>query len=644
MTSGAARLGASGDGATSAGAEVAALNGDVVTATVAPTDILNMTAAEWAVHVAKLGAAFDDAKQVLSAKRMLEDADAPRAPEREKVELDPETASAWAVLQAGRGDSDDVAGHLVAVPSWVATEERTGRGKAAAAQETIDRAGDALNAERFLDEHGDGVRYAPEMSRWFVWNDSWWTEDRLELVQEKAKETIDGLRAWVGEARSPEEFKRRAKHYADSTRSGRRDGLLTTARTDRAIAVSVAQLDRHPHLLACRNGTINLRTGELKPADPAHLITRGVDLDYDPDAFSETWQGFLETIMDGNTEMIAYLQSLSGYAITGEVGEHLLPDFYGTGANGKSTFVTAVTGVVGEHAAIAPEGLLIEQKHEQHPERLAMLRGRRLVVSLELEAKSTLAEGLVKQLTGGDRISARYLYGQRFDFEPTHTVVLVTNHLPKVRGTDEAIWRRLRVVPFTVTIPANDRIPGFGTLLAEVHGQAILSWLVQGAGRYYREGLVEAEQVRRASFDYRQREDVLAQFLAQCTLEIAGRTKVKALRLAWVDWAKSNGVPVGRDQDFTQQLEAHGLELESYQGARFACRVGLLVKNPGHDDLVTPRDPSAGNSSHPPTREEVGGRGLTRPHEADETAVQPPFADDELEQLERLFANDEELI
>jgi putative DNA primase/helicase len=491
--------------------------------------------------------------------------------------------------------------------------------------EEIDEAGDHLNAARFLQEHGHKVRWSPEMGRWFVWNGSWWEEDRLELAQQLATETIAGLRSWVGEAKSDSEFKTRTRHYDASTRSGRRDGLLAIARTDRSLVVAVEQLDRAPHLLACLNGVVDLRTGELSPAAADQLITRGVALDYDPEARSATWDQYLDTVFAGNADTISYLQTLMGYAVTGEVGEHLLPDFYGTGANGKSTLITAITEVLREHAAIAPEGLLVEQRHEQHPERLAMLRGRRLVVSLELERRAVLAEGLVKSITGGDRISARFLYGQRFDFQPVHTVVLVTNHLPRVRGTDEAIWRRLRVVPFAVTIPPEDRIPDFGKLLAELHGQAILAWLVAGAVDYYRHGLQEAEQVRQATFDYRQHEDVVARFLDECTIQITGRTKVKSLREAWVDWAKTAGTPIGRDQDFTDQLEAHGVELTTYQGARFASRVGLLSKSPGGGDLVTPRDPSAGNSPRTRAEQKVAGYGLTRPHEIDETAGQLPF-------------------
>jgi putative DNA primase/helicase len=481
--------------------------------------------------------------------------------------------------------------------------------------EIIAVAGDHLNADRFLAEHGDRVRYSPELGRWLVWNGAWWQEDRLEAVHDLAGQTIDRLRSWVGEARTDAEFKRRTKHYNESTRSGRRDGMLAMARCRRSVVVSVAQLDRHRHLLACRNGTVDLRTGELLEADPAHLITRGVAVDHVPDTTSTEWSDFLNTIFNNNTEMIDYARRLMGYSITGEVGEHLLPIFNGTGANGKTQFITAIMAPLAEHAAMAPEGLLVEAKHEQHPERLATLRGKRLIVSSELEHRAVLAESLVKSITGGDRISARHLYGQRFDFEPSHTVVLVTNHAPKVHGTDEAIWRRLRMVPFTVTIPAGDRIPDYGRILAEQHGEAIVAWLVAGAVEWYRDGLGEAEPVRQATFDYRKREDVFQHYLEECTITISGRTKVKDLQAVWREWAKASGVSVGRNQDFADWLEAHGIELETYQGARFARGLGILSKSPGSDDPVRTREDSSGNSAHTYTREEVYGREVTSPHE-----------------------------
>ena len=468
--------------------------------------------------------------------------------------------------------------------------------------EGVDVAGDHLNAERFLGEHGENVRYAPELGRWFVWGGSWWGEDQLDAVHDLARQTIDGLRTWVGEAVSESDLKRRAKHYSDSARAGRLDGMLTIARSPRAIVASVARLDGHPHLLACRNGTVDLRTGELLPAEREHLITRGVDVNYDPEATSPEWLAFLTTIFNGDVEMIAYVRRLLGYSLTGEVGEHIMPTFYGKGANGKSQLLAAVMAVAGDHAAVAPEGLLVESKHEQHPERLAMLHGRRLVVSSELENRAVLAESLVKQLSGGDRISARYLYGPRFDFTPSHTLILVTNHLPRVRGTDEAIWRRLRVVPFTVTIPPADRIPDYGRLLSDLHGQAILTWLVNGAVDWYRTGLGDAEQVRQATLDYRAHEDMFGHFLEERTVEIRGRTAVKDLRAVWVDWARAANVGVGRDQDFVDWLIAHGIEVDRGRTS-FARRVGLLG-NPGPEqEDCTPRHPSPHNF---PLRERMG--------------------------------------
>lgn len=485
----------------------------------------------------------------------------------------------------------------------------------------VHAAGDHLNAERFLDEHGADVRYSPELARWFVWNGSWWDEDRLELTQELARATIDGLRSWVSDAPTGEMWKQRSRHYEQSTRSGRRDGLLAIARTDRKVAVAVDELDRHAHLLACRNGTVNLRSGELELADRSLLLTRGLTVDYRQEARSDAWDAFLSRTFAGNRDTIGYVRRLMGYAVTGEVAEHVLPIFYGTGANAKSTIITAFTTLLGQHASVAPEGLLTETKHEQHPERLAALRGRRLVVSSELERRATLAEGLIKSITGGDRISARFLYGQRFDFLPTHTIVLVTNHMPRVRGTDEAIWRRLRMVPFTTTIPPADRIPDYGQRLATEHGEAILAWLVAGAVDWYAGGLVEAEQVRRATLEYRKREDVFSRFLEERTTAIDGRTRIKHLRESWKAWARNAGAGVGRDQDFTEWLQVRGHAVETYQGAKFVCGVGIIA---GDDDPVRPREASPETSPSAHAR----GKSPARPHEVSPNPDQSLFGDD----------------
>ncbi len=352
-----------------------------------------------------------------------------------------------------------------------------------------DVAGDHLNCQRFLTTNGDKVRYSPELGRWYTWNGSWWAEDRLNRVQEMAAASVDQLREWVAEADGADEFKRRSAHYTASARAGRRDALLSLVSTDPDVVVAVEQLDAHPMLLACRNGTIDLETGELRPARPGDLLTRGVDVEHDPTADPSEWVKFITTIFGGDAGLVEFMQRLLGYCITGMVKEHVLPVLQGAGANGKSVLVGVMQDTLGDNAMTAPEGLVIRHDHDPHPERIAALRGRRLVVSNELEEKAQLAEQTVKQLTGGDTLSARELYGRRFNFQPTHKVLLVTNHKPKVKGTDHAIWRRIRLVPFNVIIPVDQQDADLRRRLVDDHGPAVLSWLVQGARIWHAEGL-----------------------------------------------------------------------------------------------------------------------------------------------------------
>jgi putative DNA primase/helicase len=226
----------------------------------------------------------------------------------------------------------------------------------------------------------------------------------------------------------------------------------------------------------------------------------------------------------------------------------------------------------------APEGLAVAQAHEQHPERIAVLRGRRLVVSSELEASAVLAEAAVKVLTGGDTLSARQLYGQRFTFRPTHKVVLVTNHKPKVVGTDLAIWRRLRLVPFAVTMAPEEQDPDLRRRLAEDHGSAVLAWLVAGARNWNAEGLGSAAAVETATADYRSSQDTFGTWLAECTVVIPrARTKIGDLWASWREWCEQVGERPGRKQDLRSALDGHSVVVETYQGAKYAVGLGIVV-------------------------------------------------------------------
>jgi putative DNA primase/helicase len=471
--------------------------------------------------------------------------------------------------------------------------------------------GDHLNANRFLSEHGHGLRRSPELGRWFIWNGACWSEDRLDRVPALASATIDGLRPWVAEAVGVDEFKRRSAHYAASAKAGRRDALLSIVGTDPDVVVSVEQLDAHPLLLACRNGTVDLTTGDLRPADPAHLLTRGVDVDYSPDDHSARWERFIDEIFGGDLDLIAFVQRLLGYCLTGVVAEHVVPVLTGTGANGKSTLIGVVQDLLGDHAITAPEGLIIQRGYEPHPERLAVLRGRRMVVSSELEESAVLAEGVAKMLSGGDTISARELYGRRFNFRPTHKLLLVTNHRPRVHGVDVAIWRRLRVIPFRVTFPADRQDPTLRRRFVEEDAAAVMAWLVEGAVAWNREGIGDAPAVKAATHEYRQSQDTIGAWLDECTVTREGnRTKVGELFVAWCSWCKQVEERPGRHQDFAKALESHGIAVESYRNNRLARGIDLLVSAREDSTGYLPISNSTGTlrvSAHESSQVQVGG-------------------------------------
>ena len=492
---------------------------------------------------------------------------------------------------------EDIAEIAAVVPMTAARH----RQPPASATRTVEMVGDHLNAQRFIAEHGEAVRYVPELDRWYIWNGAWWREDHVEAVHGLANDTIDGMRVWVGEAQDRDDFTRRSRHYQESTRSARREGMLAIARPD--LAVSVEQLDRHAHLLACRNGTVDLRNGQLVPADREHLITRGVDLEYDASARSDDWEGFLAKIFVGDADLISYVRRLMGYASTGQTSEHVLANFYGQGGNGKSTLISAVRKVLGEHAITAPEGLLVQSKFDQHPERIAVLRGRRLVVSFELEERRTIAEARVNYLTGGDRLTAREMHGRRFDFDPSHTLMLVTNNLPRIPCGSRAIWRRIKVVPFDVTIRDGERIEDYAELLYALHGQAILAWLVEGAVDFYHGGLGTCDAIERATGTYREREDTFAHFLDECTIEATGaKTSVKDLLRVWRSWATDVRVLIGRNQDFVDDLLSRGLEIvklpdKSRHLTNFVVDRGILAEIDVDQDLRTTAHHSTSNFS-----------------------------------------------
>jgi putative DNA primase/helicase len=434
---------------------------------------------------------------------------------------------------------------------------------------------DCGNAIRLVRDHGRDLRHCHPWRKWLAWDESHWRIDDTAATTSWCKETVRRLfdeaierirsikaqlEANGGDGRELkkqlDEAKKELSWALECEAAARINAMLDMARSEPGIPVLPADMDCDSWLFNCSNGTVDLRTGALRPHRREDLITKLSPTEYRPDAPCPNWLAFLEAIFQGDENVILFMQRLLGYCLTGDVREQILPIFWGAGANGKSTLVNAVVAAMGSDYAIkAPPDLLMQSRGERHPTEIAKLFGKRLVVASETHQGRRLNEALVKDLTGGETISARRMREDFWEFLPTHKVFLLTNHKPEVRGTDEGIWRRLRLVPFEVTFwnpddphnaskvlqPELQQDKALGDKLA-AEAPGILAWMVRGCVGWLAEGLTLPEKVSAATTEYRQAEDVLAQFLAErCNVGTGLKCKAGVLYASYTRWAEANG-------------------------------------------------------------------------------------------------------
>lgn len=295
-------------------------------------------------------------------------------------------------------------------------------------------------------------------------------------------------------------------------------------------------------------------------------ITKLAPVIYNPEATAPTWGAFLKSVFPGKPHVITFLQKAVGYSLTGDTREQCLFFLYGTGANGKTTFIRTIQEMMGDYAKQAPPDLLMAKYATEHPTGLADLAGARLVVCIEAQEGKRLAEALVKQMTGQDRMKARRMREDFWEFVPTHKVWLVANHKPRIRGTDYAIWRRIRLIPFTVTFhpPESEDEPKQDPLLAEklrAEHSGILNWAIAGCRAWQQEGLAAPEEVRAATEAYREESDVIGMFLAErCLIDPTEWAKAGDLYRAYVEWCQANGERPVNQTIFGGKLSEKGLE------------------------------------------------------------------------------------
>ncbi|MDP9475869.1 MAG: phage/plasmid primase, P4 family [Actinomycetota bacterium] len=484
---------------------------------------------------------------------------------------------------------------------------------------------DVGNARRYFDAHGPDLRYCWPWGKWFVYDGKRWAVDQAGEVQRRAKDVAVGIfqeAADAARAGQADLSERLAKHAIRTQSATSIENMIKLARPD--VPVKPDRLDRDPWRLNVENGTLDLKTGELQEHRREHLITKLAPVAYDPSAKAPVWEATLERVVP-DPEVRAYFKRLVGYALTGDVSEHVLPVLYGTGANGKSTVLNTLLDVLGDYGMQAPPDLLIA-KRDAHPTELADLHGQRFVASIEVEDGRRFAESLVKQLTGGDRIKARRMREDFWEFDSTHKIIMAVNHKPVIRGTDLGIWRRIHLVPFNETIPPEEqdkRLPE--KLRAELAG--VLAWAVEGCLEWQREGLKPPAAVRAATDEYRREMDTLAVFISERCVEGPNLSvQAKPLYEAYTGWCEENGERYETSKQFYQQLTERGYEKQK-DGSGRVRYYGLTLRHEDDDPggLLTPTPeppeddaPPLGDEDAPPPSGRTSGGKLASPTRTEE--------------------------
>jgi putative DNA primase/helicase len=423
---------------------------------------------------------------------------------------------------------------------------------------TLFHLSDLGNSERLVSRHGQDLRFCYARNSWLVWDGACWQLDATAEVVRRAKDTARSIADEACAVLDEEQQRMIAAWSLRSEARARIEAMIRLAESEPEIPVKTEQLDADPWLLNVANGTVNLRTGALHSHRREDLLTRLASVTYDPDAQCPLWFEFLSRIMAGNKDLINFLWRAVGYALTGDTREQAFFLLWGSGANGKSTFLETIRAMLGPYAQQADFSTFLTRNRDGIRNDVARMDGARFVSAVETESSRRLAEVLVKQVTGGDRVTARFLYREFFEFVPSFKLFLATNYKPFIRGTDHAIWRRIHLVPFAVTIPAPEQDR---TLPAKLRSElpGILAWAVQGCLAWQREGLSAPTEVIAATSAYQAEMDRLADFLTdRCKIDGDATVKSGELLVAYQQWCKANHEQPVYANEFWNLLTARG--------------------------------------------------------------------------------------
>lgn len=425
---------------------------------------------------------------------------------------------------------------------------------------------DVGNAERFVATHAEKVRHVPGMG-WYFWGGLHWERDTTNRVVELAKGVAKSIYNEGDHVQDVDLQVAVAKHAKASQNAARISAMIELAKSDSKIVLEPAELDVNDKLLGVANGVLDLKTGTLRAAARDDFITRHSPVEYDKKAKAPQFMQFLDTVTQGNKQLQTYLQRIVGYSLTGLTDEQCLFFLYGAGANGKSTFLNIVADLLGSQLSAQTPTETLMTKRSQATNDLARLQGVRVVIANEIEDGSMMAESLVKQLTGGDMISARFHYQEFFEFKPKFKLFIAGNHKPIIRGRDNGIWRRIHLIPFTASIPAGQRDKSLGAKLkTELPG--ILNWALAGCKLWQKSGgLCVPTSVQAAVDDYRSEMDIIGKWIEdRCEQGPTLTTAANEAYRSYKSWSEDNGYRPMSSGAFGREFEQRFIKVKRKEG------------------------------------------------------------------------------
>lgn len=432
-------------------------------------------------------------------------------------------------------------------------------------------------AERVVGQRRGELRFVPAMGKWLVWDTSRWFVDTELLAEDAIKQELRVVADQAIRQGTTLAEKKKAGAVAISICSGSKAAAVgTLVKSDRRVAVGVDSLDHDGWALNTPGGIVDLRTGVVTAATPDTLCTKSTSVPADFSGHCPQWHRFLDETTRRDAELIGYLKRLAGYCLTGSTREQQLTFIHGPGGNGKSVFLNVLSGILGDYACVASMDAFTHSFGDKHPTDIAMLVGARLVTASETRGGKRWDEARLKSLTGSEPVTARFMRQNNFTYTPYFKLIFVGNHKPEIRDVDQAMRRRIHIVPFTVEPKVVDHDLG---LKLRAEWPAILAWMIEGCQEWQREGLNAPEVVRTSSADYFSEQDTTGRWLEEeCELTKDGFTTLRDLFTSWREWCNRLGEPTGTDRQFSQSLANRGYTRRKDSRTRRWGYCGITVR------------------------------------------------------------------